>query len=93
MLYELFFVFRRRCRLKEKFGVLFVVNGTRRINHDVATRVVFGECDEIPNGIATAKQRAQAVKTQREATMGGSAVLESIHEETKLCFGFFRGKS
>ena len=55
MLYELFFVFRGSSRLKEKFGVLFFVDGTRRIYHDVAAGIVLRESNEVADGIAAAK--------------------------------------
>ena len=54
------------------------------VEHDIASRVVLGECDAVADAVKAGKQRYPAVKTVGKTSVRGRAVLEGVHEEAEL---------
>ena len=55
---------------------LCIRDGSRRVQHHVAGRVVLREGDEVADGVGIAEHGAHTVETEGEATVRRSAVLE-----------------
>src|SRR5690606_5678257 len=62
----------------------------RRIDHRVAAGVVFGEGDEVADGIHAAKERTQPVEAECDAAVGWRPEFEGLHKEPELLLRIFR---
>ena len=72
-----------------EFVELFLIHESRSIEHDVASGVVLRECDAVADAVQSGKEADETVETLGQASVRGSSILESVHEESELFLGFF----
>src|SRR5690606_17041279 len=76
-----------------KFLQLFGVDRCRGIYHHITSSIVFWEGDKIANGFLSAQNCDQSIKSESYSPVWWRAILESIHQKSKLCFCFLSGEA